>query len=540
MIPRRKFLQIAAVSSGLAITGADLLSQAVANASTTVRPDGSRGVKHIVVLMMENRSFDHFLGWLPGADGRHDGRYVSAVDGNTYPNYPLAPDFQGCGYSDPDHSWEGWLVQHNFGKMDGFLQRPTTPADNPGVTLAAANTFPVGYYTNLDRHGRRKALPDLPVIGALAEQYATMDRYFCAFAGETFPNRFYQHAGQTDRDHNSEAPSALPTIWDQLSPIPNSDGIPTGGYYYRDSPFLALWASPGIEPGATFKYQAFFHPFSDADAATAALSYGTSFVAACENGTLPNVCYIDPAFDNEATGTAGDDHPLADIRLGERFIADAYHALADNGYLDDTVFIVTFDEWGGFYDHVPPPRVVDDTNPATVSHAGDGTTPTDGQLIPDYRQLGFRVPAIVVSNLVRPGSVVHEGPFEHDSTLALIESTFGLNPLTARDKHARNLAEVLLPSPVPSRFAVPSSAIPTSADDIGPAISPPSESLLQVLEGTAAFDPADICSGDSVQSVSPDPVNKPHHPQTFGGIPGLSGTAGMADLSKSLDGIDGR
>ena len=540
MLNRRKFLQIAAVSSGLAITGTDLLSQAVANASTTVRADGSRGIKHIVILMMENRSFDHFLGWLPGADGRHDRRYVSAVDGNTYPNYPLAPDFQGCGYSDPDHSWEGWLVQHNDGKMDGFLQRPTTPPGNPGVTLAAANTFPIGYYSNVDRSGRRKALPDLPVIGALAEQYTTMDRYFCAFAGETFPNRFYQHAGQTDRDHNSEVASTLPTIWDQLSPIPNSDGIPTGGYYYQDSPFLALWASPGIEPGATFKYQAFFHPFSDANASTAALSAGTSFVAACENGTLPNVCYIDPAFDNEATGTSGDDHPLGDIRLGERFIADAYHALADNGYLDDTVFIVTFDEWGGFYDHVPPPRVIDDTNPADVMHAGDSTTPTDGQLIPDYRQLGFRVPAIVVSNLVRPHQVVHDGPFEHDSSLALIESTFGLNPLTARDKHARNLSEFLLPAPLPRRFAVPPSSIPTSADVIGPAISPPSESLLQVLEGTAAYDPADICSADSVQSVSPDPVNHPWHPQTFGGIPGLTGTAGMADLSRNLDGIDGR
>ena len=393
MLSRRRFLQIAAASSGLAVTGADLLSQAVANASPAILANGSRGVSHVVILMMENRSFDHFLGWLPGADGRHDLTFVSAVDGNTYPNYPLAPDFQGCGYSDPDHSWEGWLVQHNYGKLDGFLQRPTTPANNPGVKLAAANTFPIGYYTNFRPDGIRKALPDLQVIGPLAEHYTTLDRYFCAFAGETFPNRFYQHAGQTDRDHNSEVASTLPTIWDQLSPIPNSDGIPTGGYYYRDSPFLALWASPAIEPGATFKYQAFFHPFSDADAATAALSAGTSFVAACQNGTLPNVCYIDPAFDNEATGTSGDDHPQGDIRLGERFIADAYHALADNGYLDNTVFIVTFDEWGGFYDHVPPPQVIDNTNPANVMHAGDSTTPTDGQLLPNYRQLGFRVPA---------------------------------------------------------------------------------------------------------------------------------------------------
>jgi phospholipase C len=533
MFSRRRFLQIAAASTGLAVTGADLLSQAVANASPVIRANGSRGIRHIVVLMMENRSFDHFLGWVPGADGRHDLTYVSAVDGNTYPNYPLAPDYQGCGYSDPDHSWEGWLVQYDYGKLDGFLQRPTTPAGFPGVTLAAANTFPIGYYTNLNRDGTRKLLPDLPVIGALAEQYTTLDRYFCALAAETYPNRFYQHAGQTDRDHNSETPSTLPTIWDQLSPIPNSQGIPTGGYYFRDAPFLALWASPAIEPGATFKYQAFLHPFSDADAATAALSSGTSFVTACETHTLPNVCYIDPAFDDEAAGSSGDDHPQGDIRLGERFIADAYHALADNGYLDDTVFVVTFDEWGGFYDHVPPPQVIDDTNPADVMHNGDSTTPTDGQLYPNYRQLGFRVPGLVVTNLARPRQVVHEGPFEHCSSLALIESTFGLNPLTARDANARNIADVLLPFPVPPFAAVPPSAIPTSSDVIGPAISPPMETELEILEGTANFDPAAICSAGSTQSVSPAPVNHPPFPQTFGGIPGLTGTSGMSDLFKN-------
>jgi phospholipase C len=197
------------------------------------------------------------------------------------------------------------------------------------------------------------------------------------------------------------------------------------------------------------------------------------------------------------------------------------------------VFIVTFDEWGGFYDHVPPPRVIDDTNPANVMHAGDSTTPTDGQLIPDYRQLGFRVPGLVISNLALPRRVVHEGPFEHCSSLALIDSTFGLRPLTARDRHARNLRDLLLPGPVPSFIKVPPSAIPVSSDVIGPAISPPSESLLQVLEGTASFDPADICSGDSVPSVSPAPVNHPSRPQTFGGIAGLTGTSGMADLFKS-------
>jgi hypothetical protein len=138
----------------------------------------------------------------------------------------------------------------------------------------------------------------------------------------------------------------------------------------------------------------------------------------------------------------------------------------------------------------------------------------------------------VVSNLVAPHQVVHAAPFQHCPSLALIESIFGLKPLTARDRYARNLEEVLLPSPVPAPFAVRPSAIPTSSDVVGPAISAPAESLAEVLEGTASFDPADICSADSVQSVSPLPVNHPPRPQNFGGIPGLTGTSGMADLLK--------
>jgi phospholipase C len=504
MLTRRTVLQLMAASTGLAITGTEMLAQTAANAAPALSPNGSNGIEHIVVLMMENRSFDHFLSWLPGADGRHDMVYES-TDGNHYPNYPLAPDFQGCGYSDPDHSWEGFLVQHNFGKMDGFLQRPTAPADNPGVTLAGANTFPIGYYTNHHHDGRRKAAPDLPVIGALAEHYTVLDRYFCSFAGETFPNRFYQHAAQTDRDHNSSTLSSLPTIWDQLSPVPNTKGIPTGGYFFRDLPFLALWGT---------KYFPFWHPFAAGDVDAVGIPVTTpSFIDTCAAGNLPNVSYIDPAFDTEGDGTSADDHPLADIRLGERFIADAYHALASAGYLDNTVFMVTFDEWGGFYDHVPPPHVIDNTNPANVDHTGDSTTPTDGQLIPDYTQLGFRVPAIVVSNLARP-RVVHHGPFEHASTLALIESTFGLQSMTARDANALNLGQVLDNRP---HSHVPAGAIPTSSEVPGP-----------------ANDAAAVCSATSVQSVSPPPAREGQgpekkHPYSRSGWPTGSGMAGLGD-----------
>jgi phospholipase C len=131
---------------------------------------------------------------------------------------------------------------------------------------------------------------------------------------------------------------------------------------------------------------------------------------------------------------------------------------------------------------------------------------------------------------------VHAGPFQHCSSLALIESTFGLQPLTARDRFARDPRELLLRSPVPPVYAVAPSSIPTSSDVIGPAISPPSEFLLQVLEGTALFDPAAICSAESVQSVSPAPLNFPSRPRQTDALRDLYGTSGMADLSRHYHG----
>jgi len=465
-------------STGMALTGAEFLSQTAANAAPALSPHGSNGIEHIVVLMMENRSFDHFLGWLPHAHGRHDMVY-RATDGKFYPNYPLAPDFQGCGYGDPDHSWEAFLVQFNFGKMDGFLQRPTPLDLNPGVKAAAANTFPVGFYTNLNPDGTLKAVPDLPVLGALAQNYTVLDHYFCSFAGETFPNRLYQHAARTDRDHNITKISKLPTIWDQLSPIPNNKGIPTAGYFFRDLPFLALWG---------LKYYPFWHLFAPGDTDVLGIPVTTkSFLDIVAEGLLPNISFVDPEFALADDGTGGDDHPKADIRRGERFIADVYHALADAGYLDNTVLVITFDEWGGFFEHVRPPQVIDDTNPADVDHTGNSTTPTDGRLVPDYTQLGFRVPAIVVSNLARR-RVVHDGPFEHTSTLKMIESTFGLHPLTARDANAMDLRQVLRDE---ARHPVPPGLIPTSSQVPGP-----------------ATDAAAVCSAASVQSVSPAPVSR--------------------------------
>ena len=166
--------------------------------------------------MMENRSFDHFLGWLPHADGRQAGLAYPDPQGTSHQTFHQT-QFNGCGFTDPDHSYEGGRLQYNNGKMDGFL----TDTQN--------DSFAISYYEAKDR----------PFMSRLAQAYTTCDRYFCSILGPTYPNRFFQHAAQTDRLDDALTVSTLPTIWDQL----NHPGGPTGRYYYSDFPFTALWGT---------------------------------------------------------------------------------------------------------------------------------------------------------------------------------------------------------------------------------------------------------------------------------------------------------
>ncbi|HEX2737731.1 MAG TPA: alkaline phosphatase family protein, partial [Acidimicrobiia bacterium] len=157
------------------------------------------------------------------------------------------------------------------------------------------------------------------------------------------------------------------------------------------------------------------------------------FLADAKAGTLPNVAFVEPDFRTipEETGVANDDHPHGSIQVGEGLIQEVYNALKTSPQWDRTVFILTWDEWGGFFDHVVPPKVTDNNvNPAPGPH-------------PDYSQLGFRVPCIVMGPHA-PKKIVSGGaPFEHCSITNMIEWRWGLKPMSARDKNARNLAEVL-------------------------------------------------------------------------------------------------
>jgi phospholipase C len=209
-ISRRRFIGGAATTAG-----------ALALGSTTALAGGTSGgglsrIRHVVVVMMENRSFDHFLGWLPGAHGVQAGLTYYDAAGAAHSTYPLAPDYQGCGHPDPDHSYEGGRVEYDHGRCDGWLR------------AGSNDKYAIGYYEQ----------SDLAFLGRAAPGWTTFSRYFAAIMAETYPNRIYQHAAQTDRIHNSSTICTLPTIWDRLA----AAGL-TGRYYFGDVPFLALWGA---------------------------------------------------------------------------------------------------------------------------------------------------------------------------------------------------------------------------------------------------------------------------------------------------------
>jgi phospholipase C len=417
---RRRFLrQSAAVVGGVSILG--LNPSALAARRNRHLPTPSRsGIEHIVLVMMENRSFDHFLGWLPNAEGRQAGLTYTDASGNAFSTAPLAPNFQGCGHPDPDHTYEGGRIEYDNGACDGWLR------------AGSNDTFAIGYYTQ----------SDLAFLGQAAPAWTACDQYFAAIMAETYPNRIYQHAAQTDRLGGSLLPlSTLPTIWDRLA-----DHSLTGRYYYNDFPFLAFWGS---------KYVPIAHLVAD-------------FFADCAAGTLPEVSFVDPRFIGEQQGFSGDDHPHSDIRDGEAFLNSVYDAVTNSPNWPNTVLVINFDEWGGFFEHVPPALA-----PIPASDAALGS---DGRR-------GFRVPALVVSPWSRRGAVAH-GLYDHTSVLKMIEWRWNLRPLTVRDSTANNLAEVLdfaHPNFDAPDFVVPPG--PFSVSCTGQGISPEELALLALVAG---------------------------------------------------------
>lgn len=398
---RRKFLAgMAAATGAIALPGCggSSVSSAVeerVGAGALPNPEDS-GIDYIVQVMMENRSYDHFLGWVPNSDGLQAGLTFKNVEGKDVETFHLASDpaygYQGCGWADPDHGYEAGRVHMNGGAMDGWLLTGGT-SDDP------ADKFPVGYYKE----------EDLPFYAGVAKHFTICDQYFHGILAQTFPNRMYIHAGATDRLVNNlpwaqQDPSTLPTIWDRLA----AKGV-SGLNYFHDLPTPGLWGD---------KYKDIIRPYH-------------SFLADCAAGTLPSVSYIDPYFGasvgESPAGVSRDDHPQADVRDGQHFLAEVYNALRTSPVWDRTLMIVTYDEWGGFYDHVVPP--VGPISPEEAAVGNDGT-------------LGFRVPCVILGPRAQRGHVSHFR-FDPNSVINLITWRFGLEKLSARADWSHNLAMAL-------------------------------------------------------------------------------------------------
>jgi len=372
-------------------------SQRLAGQEQTLPAPDASGIEHIVVVMMENRSFDHLLGWLPGGNGTQAGLTYVDKRGEAHPTFRLNT-FVGCSHPDPDHSYAGGRSEYDDGKMDGWLQ------------TSSNDTFSIGYYEEAD----------LPFFSALARNFTTLDNYFPSILSSTFPNRVFQHAAQTDRLSNTVDLCTLPTIWDTLAVASISHK-----YYYSNVPFLALWGP---------KYLGISALFAD-------------FLTDAASGNLPAVSFLDPRFTILDDGLGNDDHPHADLRAGEAFLGQVYRALTSGPGWPNTLLVVNRDEWGGFYDTVAPPRVI-------------APNDIDTDLVEGKALLGCRVPVVLVSPFTQGNNPatprVDSSLYDHTSVLKLIEWRYNLPPLTSRDAsdEIANLALAL-------NFAAPNITAPT-------------------------------------------------------------------------------
>lgn len=336
-------------------------------------------IKHIVVLMMENRSFDHMLGYLSKEGGRRDidglrGGEKNIYKGKTYFSSKL-PDtvFE---YS-PCHEHNCVDNQINGGKLDGFVADYAARAEKVGIDPGLV----MGYHN----------AAQVPVYDALAREFLICQRWFASHPGPTFPNRHYMLTGRLNRDpygrweyDNPESSTFVPTLAQNIFDHLTAQGV-TWRYYEHGYCTLRLFER--------YTYDTEHIVDAGADAA--------NFISDATAGSLPSVTFIDPDFINLPPGN--DDQPPADITAGQRLVGRIADALIKSrDAWSNTLLIVTYDEHGGFFDHVPPPQA-----PAVSS----------------IDRYGVRLPAFVISPWVARGQVT-DIVFDHTSILKTIIRCF--------------------------------------------------------------------------------------------------------------------
>jgi phospholipase C len=392
-VTRRDLLKLAAVAAAGCASGVEdaapaPLEDGEADAGDLPAPIATRVAAHgmpaaldtFVVVCMENRSFDHYLGALRLLEGRAlDG--LTGTESNPAPEGGVVPVhlLEDLTAADPPHGWDACHAQWNGGRNDGFVR----------VHAGSNQDQVMGYHVR----------EQLGVSYALADAGVTCDRWNASVMGPTWPNRLYLH-GATAQGRKSNAPVfGFKSVFKLLE-----RGGRAGTNFFHDVPwalggYLKLGGYEGIE----------------------------RFFERAAAGTLPALSIIDPQFFGAG---ANDDHPDHDVRLGQALLGTIVRALGASPQWSRCLLVVTYDEHGGFFDHAAPATSVDE--------------------LPEFRQLGFRVPTLLAGPYVRRGAVCSR-QLDHVAVIATLTRRFGLGILNPRVAASLDLSVAL----DPATFAAP-------------------------------------------------------------------------------------
>jgi phospholipase C len=425
-------------------------------------------IKHIVVLMLENRSFDNLLGWLyadakPPYGQQYEGLsydlwnplenwdadgvpFIEKVGiekngqpkkrrGKPVPNpvdYTLPNPDPGEGYVDTGHQL--------YSKYQVPTQYPP-PATNMGFVQNYQNSMLYGYYgfgsepTNPRSIMKCYTPTQVPVLSKLARSFAVCDHYHCSVPSQTLPNRDFVHTATSNGNLNNHSnyQNNAKTIFNQIQDEIDAGRKDLSWGVFGDNGFSSGKDEDGKFGNDHFsltrlimtqlqgKYDENFGTLSD-------------FSKRCESGNLPSYSFLEPNYGGPGQN---DQHPPSDIRTGDKLIADIYNMVKSSPAFEQTLFIITYDEHGGTYDHVPPPTTSKNPDPDNKP----------GQFGFLFNRFGVRVPCVVVNPYIKKGLIARPAgytPFDHASIIKTVQNCFNLKgSLTERDKAAPDFSCLL-------------------------------------------------------------------------------------------------
>jgi phospholipase C len=475
----RRFDRRTLLGAALAAGGATVVATAsrgdaaaadvsLARAAASTKPAGSDlgAIEHVVFVMQENRSFDHYFGTYPGARGFDDHRarklgafsqrWPGGRDRTLLPfHLDTASGLGECTF-DPDHSWRGQHLSRGRGGNGAFVATHTRPEyEGP-----KHGTLTMGYY-------RRS---DLPFYYALADAFTICDNYHCSVFGPTHPNRLMSISGTIDpAGHaggpvvvNNDTPDGVHSVsWDTMPEVLEDAGVSWKVY----TPAGTLYSAPFIEQHGMHTSDAilfWFRQYSDPSSALHQKAflptYPDDFVTDIARGALPAVSWLIPPI-------GYDEHPPSPPAMGEWYTGQVLRALMANPAVwSKTVLFHTYDENGGFFDHVPPPVAPRGTAGEYVTVA---PLPDSAEGIAGPVGLGYRVPMLVVSPFSRGGHVMSQVS-DHTSQMRFVETRFDVkapNISAWRRRHTGDLTAALhMGHADVSAPVLPSTALDQQAD----------------------------------------------------------------------------